>query len=140
MRPAISVRGLSAGLKTYIFFGVACAAKIGLLQVHVELEKDSPHGSPVPRFHGDLSRPSCLLLRAFFSPFDSDGMPVGTGPDGMALRPEATSTAGPVTSKSNDLEFTPESVDKVRSQLAQRFFWTRFFTGRLEFFFVCVKR
>ncbi|CAM9159587.1 unnamed protein product [Ascophyllum nodosum] len=51
------------------------------------------------------------------SPFDSDGMPVGTGPDGMALRPEATSTAGPVTSKSNDLEFTPESVDKVLDEV-----------------------
>lgn len=73
------------------------------------------------------SRPSSNLgmaFRVFFpnsSPFSSDGMPVGVGPDGMAPPPLPPGIAAPVpeappappASECNDLEFTLENVDQV---------------------------
>lgn len=53
------------------------------------------------------------------SPFSSDGMPTGVGPDGMALPPGAAPVvpeappAPPVTD-CNDLDFNLDNVDKVR--------------------------
>lgn len=72
-------------------------------------------------------QPTSDRLRWLFpnsSPFSSDGMPIGVGPDGMAPPPLPPGIAAPAleappappASECNDLEFTLENVDKVGSR------------------------
>eukprot|EP00903_Cladosiphon_okamuranus_P019159 g17622.t1 len=59
------------------------------------------------------------------SPFSSDGMPIGVGPDGMAPPPLPPGIAAPapeappvpLASECNDLEFTLDNVDKVLDEV-----------------------
>ena len=67
------------------------------------------------------------------SPFSSDGMPIGVGPDGMAAPPLPPGIAAPApeapptppASECNDLDFTLENVDKVGGRTSGEAFFFR---------------
>ncbi|CAN0125126.1 unnamed protein product [Ectocarpus fasciculatus] len=69
----------------------------------------------------EVDAPTATII----SPFSSDGMPVGVGPDGMAAPPLPPGIAAPApeappappASECNDLEFTLENVDKVLDEV-----------------------